>query len=168
MGNSEIIGTTVYTTLKHGVLIWDLEDFHKFGHIQWGINHGLEPWSYRVRCGNYKSKGLSSPYLHRLIMNAKKGEIVDHINRNTLDNRKENLRICSNMQNTWNAGSRKGLSKYKGVTYIRRSNKWGASIGCNGKRISLGHFELERDAALAYNAKAVELFGEFACLNVVA
>jgi len=91
-----------------------------------------------------------------------------------LDNRKGNLRICSvtqNAQNRRKPRSYKGLptkSKYKGVRSIndiKRKAKWQAIIQYNGKRINVGRFLTEKEAAEAYNLKAKELFGEFAYLN---
>jgi len=107
-------------------------------------------------------------YLHRFITNAPKGLVVDHINHNKMDNRKCNLRICTQSQNLANQRAKKGgASKYKGVVWHKLSNKWAAQIFCNGSNLYLGTFEKETDAALAYNAKAKELFGEFAYLNQI-
>jgi hypothetical protein len=106
--------------------------------------------------------------MHRLIMNAPEGMFVDHINRDTLDNRKSNLRICSRSQNQHNQGvwsGRQGhkTSKYKGVCVS--GNRWRAQIGDNGKRVRIGYFAVEIDAARAYDAAALKLYGEYACLN---
>jgi hypothetical protein len=94
---------------------------------------------------------------------------ADHIDRNTLNNKKENLREANNSQNTRNSNkfSRKCTSKYKGVSWSTKSNKWQAGISFNNKDIYLGTFKFEKIAAQAYNVKAKELFGEFACLNEV-
>lgn len=103
-------------------------------------------------------------YMHRQIIRAKKGQMVDHINGNRLDNRLENLRIATSKQNSGNSGSRKGsVSKFKGV--IRARKKWSAQIAINRKSTYLGMFEREEDAALAYNFAALEYFGDFAYLN---
>lgn len=101
--------------------------------------------------------------LHRIIMNAKKGEYVDHINRNRLDNRKENLRICTNQQNNYNRGPSKG--KFKGPSWNKNAQKWASYIKKDSKTIYLGLFLTEEEAAHAYDTKAKELFGEFAYLN---
>lgn len=102
--------------------------------------------------------------LHRLVMNAPKGVSVDHINRDKLDNRKTNLRFANQSQNAANSIKPTGFkNKYKGVQpYYRR---WRANIGVNYKRIHLGVFATEQEAAKAYNAAAVKYFGEFAYLN---
>lgn len=99
--------------------------------------------------------------LHRLIANADMPQ-VDHINGNTLDNRKANLRACTHAQNQWNQKPRSGR-KYKGVTYKKETGKWVAQI--SKLRISLGSYETPEAAAMAYDAKAREIYGEFAWLN---
>ena len=88
---------------------------------------------------------------------------IDHIDGNKANNRLSNLRLATCSQNTCNQkkSKRKTTSQYKGV--YRRGNRWGAY--CNNKRI--GSFSTEAEAAIAYNTKAVELYGEYACLNVI-
>lgn len=106
--------------------------------------------------------------LHRFVMNVSSKHVVDHINHNTLDNRKENLRLCSiqeNVRNSIKHNSCKTSSKFKGVSFRVGRGLWRAYISFNRKYIHLGHFNNEIDAAIAYNIKARDLFGEFACLN---
>jgi len=94
--------------------------------------------------------------------------VVDHINGNTLDNRKQNLRICEQRFNAMNRGTRKPegkTSRFKGVHLDKKSGLWVAAIRKDGHRTSLGYFDREIDAALAYNQAAPEYFGEFAQLN---
>src|SRR5690606_34002242 len=74
-------------------------------------------------------------YMHSFIMNMKKGEILDHINHNTLDNRKSNLRPCKNKENIMNMRSRGGTSNFKGVYLDKRNNKWISRIQINYKSI---------------------------------
>lgn len=114
--------------------------------------------------------GARTVYMHRLIMVPPPGMKVDHVNHNTLDNRRLNLRICTNQQNSFNALKqvRRGgtHSKYKGVS--RDWNNlltWKAYIRHNNKYIHLGRFASEEEAALAYDRAASNLFGEFAYLN---
>jgi len=108
-------------------------------------------------------------HLHRLIANAQPGEIIDHADRDTLNCRRSNLRRSTTHQNCYNKGPRQRphTSKYKGVHLVRNATRFRAAIGFKGKRIYLGHFLSEDDAARAYNVKALELFGEFAYLNPV-
>jgi hypothetical protein len=105
-------------------------------------------------------------YMHRLIMGNTKGHI-DHINGNKLDNRRANLRVCTPQQNIHHMASRKGTSQYKGVSWDKRRNKWKAVIGYEYKRIDIGRYDTEQEAALAYNDVAKKLHKEFAVLNQV-
>lgn len=92
--------------------------------------------------------------------------IYDHINHYGLDNRRENLRPCTFSQNTQNSQKRFNTSsKFKGVSWHKRSQKWRGQIKVNGKRIHLGDFKNESDAATAYDDSARIHFGEFACTN---
>lgn len=106
--------------------------------------------------------------LHRLIAGAKTGEVVDHINGNPLDNRRENLRITTQDFNTRNARKRNSAtSKFKGVFRHKRKGyiRWKAQIQFNKHKRGLGYYLDEEAAARAYDAAAKELFGEFAVLN---
>ena len=105
--------------------------------------------------------------MHREIMEAKRGIIVDHINRNGLDNRKENLRFVSRSQNAMNS-EREGYpytSKYRGVCLGKRRKKWRAYICVGLKQKYLGYFYSEEEAAKAYDAAAKKYRGEYAFLN---
>lgn len=112
--------------------------------------------------GKIKNKMIA---MHRLILGAKKGQLSDHRNRNTLDNRRNNLRLCNSAQNCQNKEPRKNCtSKYKGVHWNKLNENWRAMIRL-GKQKHIGCFESEVDAAKAYDVKAKEMFGEFAYLN---
>jgi hypothetical protein len=121
----------------------------------------------KVIGGNNKNR--KHMLMHRLIMNAPSHLQVDHINGNSLDNRKCNLRLVTNKQNSSAfIRLRKGkASKYRGVGWDKATHKWRASITHNYKMSYLGEYELEEKAALAYNKAALELFGEFAQLNIL-
>jgi hypothetical protein len=106
--------------------------------------------------------------LHRIITNAPKGMVVDHINGDTLDNRKENLRLCLHKENVRNQKLHPDkLQKYKGVDLMKLRNKYRARIVKDYKNIHIGLFDTPEEAAFAYNEKAKELFGEFAYLNII-
>lgn len=112
-----------------------------------------------------KKKRGGNIWMHRLIMNAPKGMVVDHINGNGLDNRRCNLRICTRQQNAYNSRRVSGTSQYKGVHFEKATGRWRATITCRGRHYNLGLYESEIEAARAYDRKAIELFGEFAYLN---
>lgn len=101
-------------------------------------------------------------YVHRDILGAKKGESVDHINGNTLDNRKENLRICTHQQNMCNQKTRTdNKSNVKGVYWSEERQKWCVQIAANNKTIPLGRFNLFEDAVKARKEAEQKYHGEF-------
>jgi len=111
----------------------------------------------------FKNKKIK---MHRFILSPKSSEIIDHINGNGLDNRRNNLRIVTASQNRMNCGSYKGTSSiYKGVTYREEYKKWVSGVRFKGVRYNLGTFDNEIAAAVAYDKKSIELFGEFARVN---
>lgn len=104
----------------------------------------------------------------RVIMRAPKGMEVDHRNGNTLDNRRRNLRVCTRAQNGCNIKKQPGKgSKYKGVKFCKRSNRWIASIRIKGIKTLLRICKSERLAAKIYNVAAKKHHGEYAWLNRV-
>ncbi len=104
--------------------------------------------------------------MHRLIMNAQKGQQIDHCNNNGLDNQRGNLRFCTNSQNLQNARKHKNCSsRYKGVCWNTGKAKWQTNICINSKNIIIGRFDSQIKAALAYDKAAQKYFGEFAYLN---
>jgi len=125
-----------------------------------GINWHVTNIGYAVtNCRVHEPRML---LLHRIILNAPKDMQVDHINGNRLDNRRENLRLCTHQQNCMN---RKPVTPgYKGVSWAK--GKWRAQIRYQGYTHYLGNnFDAPEEAAQAYDEKAKELFGEFARLN---
>ncbi len=112
-------------------------------------------------------------YMHRIILEKKlgrqleKSEFTDHINGDGLDNRECNLRLCTSQQNKMNQKKTRGSSMYKGVRWVKRDKKWRTTIQFNKKKIHLGIFQDEAEAALAYNEAALKYFGEFARLNII-
>ncbi len=108
-------------------------------------------------------------YMHRVILGVGEGVHVDHWDGNGLNNTRLNLRVATKSQNNWNSNKRQNStsSQYKGVHWDRSSGKWLAQIRQYSERMYLGAFEIEGDAAMAYNRAAIERFGEFARLNLV-
>jgi hypothetical protein len=134
------------------------EDYNKYKNFSWTFCGSGMP---SVK-GWYKGK---KEYLHRLITNCPKEYVVDHINRDTLDNRKCNLRICTHKDNMRNRISKTGTSKYKGVNWDKNRKKWAVYIRYNNRTYNLGRYENEKEAGRVYDKKAKEFFGEFAKLN---
>jgi hypothetical protein len=108
--------------------------------------------------------------LHTLILGSSPtGYVIDHKDNNPLNNQRSNLRFATYQQNSFNCkkmSTRPTTSEYKGV-HRRKNGKWRAVIQHNGKKINIGTFKSESEAALSYNKLAKELFGEFAYLNQV-
>lgn len=104
-------------------------------------------------------------YLHRFLMGAQTGTEIDHRNQSKRDNRKANLRFCTALQNGANKGKLANgkSSRFKGVA--RKYHRWTARAKLHGKRIWLGQFKTEVEAARAYNEWALQTHGDFACLN---
>lgn len=144
--------------------IIDDDDYDLIAKYSWSIDsNGYARHNLYIQ--NQKYKRIT---IHRLVMNAKINQQIDHINGNKLDNRKHNLRFCDKYQNAMNCKIHKhNTSGYKGVCWHKQSKKWRAYIVINDKQLSLGLFNNKKQAANAYNKKAKELFGEFARTNKV-
>jgi hypothetical protein len=106
-------------------------------------------------------------WMHKVVLPAPVGYVVDHINRNSLDNRRANLRIATQKQNSWNTehGKNRGYSRFKGISWDGRVKKWQVVLCMDGKRMSFGCYDDEETAAREYDRVAMEYKGEFAVLN---
>ena len=144
---------------------------------KWRLFHPTPNLKYAVAySGAYidRSNGRSQVLVHRLIMGSPEGMHIDHINGNALDNRKQNLRVCTRSQNAMNKKLRsdsttgyKGVYKEKNPAY-KNPYKAAAGIpGTSGKKKTLGHFATAQEAARAYNDYVIKEFGEFAYLNEI-
>ena len=146
--------------------IVDDEDYEWLNQWKWQARKYRDTFYVRRQQWLKAEKKNTVILMHRQILKAKKGEDVDHIDHNPLDNRKTNIRICTRSQNMANRGSTKNASsKYKGVFWSKNCKKWIAQIQHNYKRMHLGCFCQEIEAAKAYDRKAKKLFGEYAYLN---
>lgn len=151
------------------VCLVDTTEFEELSKYKWG-SVGTK-FMYAAR-GTKKQGKYTKILMHREITKAKQNEIVDHINGNTLDNRKQNLRLTDRAGNTKNSLKRSdGSSKYKGVrkSYLSKNGpRYSVRIQISkSKRIFVGYFKSEVEAAKAYNEAAIKYFGEFARLNDV-
>lgn len=115
-----------------------------------------------------KSNGyvkIGKKYLHRILMDAKTGEIIDHINGNKVDNRKSNLRKVTKSLNNYNKKINNKLGR--GIYYDKYGNRYRACISHNNKTEKLGSFKNINDAKLKYNKRAKEIYGDAAILHKV-
>ena len=130
--------------------IIDIEDIDKVKGYKWCLSHG---YAYNLK---------SDIRLHRLIMSCADDKVVDHINRDRLDNRKSNLRICSQQQNSMNRGIQSNNnSGVVGVYWAKSRNKWCAQIMLNKKNIFLGYYEDMNDAIQARKQAEIDYFCEY-------
>jgi hypothetical protein len=146
----------------------DDEDFELVSKYHWFArvcNHTMYAVA-NIRLANGK---YSSLIMHRLIMGAQKGQLVDHRDCNGLNNCRYNLRFCNSQENHFNQRktNKKRSSKYKGVSLFKRDNNYSASIGFCGRKLHIGYYNTEKEAAIARNKVELELFGDFAHLNVI-
>ena len=143
-----------YTSNTNKQFYFDLEDYDKIKDYCWYEDF----FGYVVNI--YKRKNLK---LHKLITGTNKTQIIDHINRNKLDNRKANLRVCSIQENSFNAGlSKNNTSGYNGVFWNSDKKKWCARIGVNKKEIFLGYFNNKKEAHQKRIDAEKLYYGEFA------
>ena len=149
----------------------DASDYEELNKYKWSAKKcDKNYYVYREKyLGIEKGKQKSLPiYMHRYLMGLKKGDKrqVDHINHNTLDNRRCNIRIVTLSQNHMNRIKHKGhTSIYKGVHYFPRDNNWRAQIKGANRPIHIGYYKTQKEAAKAYDKEAKKYFGEYAKLN---
>lgn len=147
-------------TLKGEEFWFDKEDYDKIKDYCWAYNK--IGYLYTTLYNGPKAKNKKI-LLHRLIMNFPKNKVVDHINHNKKDNRKINLRICTQRENTINKKYPKiNISGEVGVFFWQERNKWVARIGIMGKTKTIGYFKTKEDAVKARKTAEEKYFGEFA------
>jgi hypothetical protein len=148
------------------------EDFEEISKYKWHIifkrKNGKPYANTSIHIsGSGKNRKKKNITMHRMV--AKTDTHVDHINGDTLDNQRSNLRSCSNSQNHMNIPkmNKTTTSKYKGVSKRKNTNKWRVVIRVSGKHMELGSFDSEVIAAKVYNEAAIKHHGEFANLNIL-
>ena len=142
----------------------DNEDFKMISKHKW--------YCVRNKGNNYARRNVgvkpnrSSIEMHRVVLKCPNGMVIDHINGNSLDNRKKNLRVCTQAENTRNRIQRRSCkNKFKGITFHKHSKVWHAQICINYNNIYLGSFKNQKSAAIAYDAYAKRIHKQFARTN---
>lgn len=145
---------------QNKIAIIDDDDYNRIIKYKWYAINGRNDVFYAVTNIN----GLQIE-MHKFILESE--SLIDHINYNGLDNRKSNLRIATQSQNSIHRRkiNSKTSSRYKGVSWHSSKNKWRVQIMKEGNQLHVGYFLNEEDAARAYDKSAYKLFGEFAELN---
>lgn len=164
---------TIRLTQEKSALVDD-GDFKELSKYSWCASYCRTTKSHIAKRTVSKDGKKHSIKMHRQIMGVTDPKVlIDHKNQDTLDNRRENLRICDHSQNQHNKKKKLNCSsKYKGVSWKGSYSKWQACIyvpntegSGRGKQKHLGYFEDEKDAALAYAYAALKCFKEFASFN---
>lgn len=154
--------------IKGYKVLIDEEDYQKITELKWFVFHesvrkkGLAYFGHNT--GVLEDGKRHIIYLHRFIMGMKFYDklVVDHINGNTLDNRKSNLRICTVAENNRNMRKRKrNKSGYKGVSYAKKEGKYRAQICISGRNTHIGAFDTPEEAYAAYCEASKKYHGEF-------
>lgn len=163
-----IDGDVAYVPLSRGlVAVIDAADILLVEGWNWTAERSkVGGTTYAVRGASIGGGRSKTVKMHQVIFAFAEGKLPDHKDGDGLNNRRQNLRPATHQQNTWNRRlSSANTSGFKGVCYRIDRGTWLASITVNGKRRKLGTFGDRVDAAMAYDAAASEMFGEFAVLN---
>lgn len=158
--------------LPHGFIAKvSIEDYEWASAYLWS-RAGWGGYAFNERAG----ESFGTQYMHKIILEKilgrklNKGEVSDHIDNDTLNNLRSNLRIATAKQNDFNRSPQRlpnRSSPYKGVTWNKALNKWKVTIQANKTRIYLGHFDDDTDAAVVYDIAAIQLFDDYAWLNLI-
>lgn len=168
----KIILSGKYGSIIDNYALVDDEDFERINKHKWYAHKQNKSGKIYAQRGIYIGGGRDNAiqitgHMSRLILNCPADKFVDHINGNTLDNQKNNIRISTRSQNNCNRIGWGKTSKYKGVFFDKESGKFRCVLKINNTTIQLGRFINEEDAALAYNNEAIKQHGEFAVLNII-
>lgn len=162
-----LLGDHANQNTDGNIMLISKMDINVVANFKWYLSKAGYPATY----GTYDStiKFPRPVSLHQLLYpSIKRGYVVDHINRNKLDNRRNNLRVCTQSQNSYNKSKPKNSkNKYKGIRKINKkyNHSYTASITKNGKKYEIKNINSEYEAANIYDMMAEELFGEYAGKN---
>jgi len=145
----------------------DPADYYRLRKYEWFAQKGTRHFYTVRKVRGYKAKRKTLIFLHKEIIEVPDGMVTDHINHDAMDNRRANLRAATHSQNACHTKKHSGVSrsKYKGIFWKKKHKKWVTRIMFEGKRMYLGCFKNEIDAAKAYDTAARKYHKEFACLN---
>lgn len=152
-------------------MLVDNEDYFRLAQMKWQLlvrgSHTKRYYAINTYVRTIQSN--KTIYAHRMVMNAENNQMIDHIDRNGLNNQKSNLRFCTGTENQANRVGWKyrKVKSFKGVSFNKGRNIWVANIGHNNRQFYIGGFKTKEEAAEAYNKIAIELKGQFARLNIV-
>lgn len=151
---------------KGAIAIVDAEDYEWLWNYKWFSTVKRNKFYAIRKDPTHKKAGAKTEYMHRLINKTPSDLQCDHIHRNTLDNRKSQLRSCTEKDNKRNVTARHGIVGFRGVVLSGSKDRpYTAKISLNGKNLYLGNFKEAIEAAMAYDRAAIENYGEFAVLN---
>ena len=159
-----MIMRTIHLSSGNFALVDD-EDFDNLKHFTWFEHKGYAARTINYTYGGKKRTKYVS--MHRSIMKTPKWLCVDHIDHNTLNNQKYNLRLCTHAENQRNIGlTSKNTSGYKGVFWSEKDKKWISILMVNGETKRLGYFKKIEDAKIAYDKACIFYHGDFAKPNI--
>lgn len=148
------------------VALVDDDDYERLSQYKWYARKSQSGKFYAARKSPSENGKQKHIWMHREIMNTPSGMETDHINGLSVDDRKENLRVCTSSQNKMNRGKRSdNTSGYKGVSWDKSKKRWQSRIHVNKTTKHLGYFSTAEEAARAYDKAALEIHGEFSVLN---
>lgn len=155
------MATIQLTQGKYAIV--DDEDFEMLNKWKWHYNKNRGQGRAQRSTSRKSLEGKTSVFMHRVIMNCPKDLQIDHINGNGLDNRKSNLRICTNIENSRNKNiTKNNTSGIRGVSWNKSYQKWHTYIRVNYRHVFLGYY-FDKEQALKVRKEAEEkYFGEFA------
>lgn len=165
-----VIGGFVFVRLTQGrVGVCDPEDWDALRQRRWFAKKSRHKFYwYGKERDPTKRAGNKNIFAHVIVAVPEPGQVVDHINGDSLDNRRKNVRGCSNRENCINSGARRNSKTgYRGVMKVKDCNRWRARLRVRGTEYDLGLFDSPEKAAMAYDAKAIEIHGPLAGTNSV-
>lgn len=144
------------------IALVDTKDYEELSKYKWSTCPRPKTFYAQRSCTGVDGKSHTI-FMHRQIMKPKDGKHVDHINHNGWDNRRRNMRTATRSQNGYNqTATMRNTSGFKGVSFVKRINKWQVAIRVEGRKIHIGNFDYAEEAGIAYQEAAKLLHGEFA------